>query len=110
MYELVYTSAKRGLKPGSSGFTTVIRTKGIPRQLQSFLESISTYRELAQGAAASSPENFMLLRQSIGKDHYTIISRLAYCGKDYTNRNNKIAHQFAFSDSERIEIVRVVPR
>ena len=42
--ELVYTSAERGLRPGTSGFCTVAMTRGLPPALVPRLEALGGYR------------------------------------------------------------------
>ena len=44
--ELLYTSAPRGLKPGSRGFCTVVCTRDMPPALAAGLESLSAYRHV----------------------------------------------------------------
>ena len=44
--ELIYTSAPRGLKPGSQGFCTVVSTQGISASLVQRLEALSGYRHV----------------------------------------------------------------
>ena len=44
--ELIYTSAPRGLKPGSHGFCTVAVTQGMPPNLAERLEALSGYRHV----------------------------------------------------------------
>ena len=39
--EILYTSAKQGLKPGSRGFCTVVSTEGMDANLAERLESRS---------------------------------------------------------------------
>ena len=51
--ELFYTSAPRGLRPGSSGFCTVSMTSGMPPTLISRLESLSSYQPIFQRVANS---------------------------------------------------------
>ncbi|MGB4737685.1 MAG: hypothetical protein WBH50_05815, partial [Fuerstiella sp.] len=56
-FELVYTSARRGLRPGASGFCTVAATDGIPRALQDKLESLSGYSYTESLAGSVPPVN-----------------------------------------------------
>ena len=56
--ELIYTSAPRGLKPGSQGFCTVAYSRGMSANLMQQLESLSGYRQILsatgpQGGAES---------------------------------------------------------
>ena len=55
IHELVVTSAARGLQSGRSGFTTVLRTRGIHPELQAKLEQGSAYRHVYPQADARNP-------------------------------------------------------
>jgi hypothetical protein len=44
--ELIYTSAPRGLKPGTRGFCTVVSTQQMSQPLAERLESLSGYRHV----------------------------------------------------------------
>ena len=63
--ELHYTSAPRGLKPGSRGFCTVASTVGLSGPLAERLESLSGYQPIYpvhDPAAARNPVNFMHIK------------------------------------------------
>ena len=54
-HELIYTSAERGLRPGTRGYCTVAYTHGMMPQTLQLLEALSAYRSMynsAQEAAA----------------------------------------------------------
>lgn len=96
--ELVYTSAARGLKPGSSGFCTVASTPGMALNLAQFLESLSGYRHLhtpGTTAAAANPVVHSYLRTRIGGKPFAVLSRICDAGLDYSERSNKLAHHLA---------------
>lgn len=103
--ELVFTSARRGLQVGKSGFCTVASTPGMAANLARFLESLSGYRHLSlpgTPAAEDNPVVFSHLRSKIGGRHYSVVSRIADAGFDYSNRSNKLAHHFAFADTQSL--------
>lgn len=93
--ELIYTSAPQGLKPGSSGFTTVASTAGMASNLANLLESLSGYRHLADPGTAGAKQNpviFSHLKGRVGGRNLNILSRIADAGLDYSGRTNKLAH------------------
>ena len=95
-YELYYTSAPRGLKPGSSGFCTVAHTEGMPAALVARLEGLSSYRPpFAPGsaqAAAADPVARAHWRIPVGGRTHSVLSRIAPAGLDHTRRPNVLAH------------------
>lgn len=99
-FELVYTSARRGLRSGASGFCTVAATKGIPRSLQSKLESMSGYQQAEARIGQTPPVNFAHTTIRVQGTIYHVVSRIGHAGKDYTGRSNKIAHHLALTPSE----------
>lgn len=102
--ELLYTSAPRGLKPGSSGFCTVVSTHGMSAPLAQTLESLSGYRHLhppGDPRSKSNPVVFSHLRVSTGGKTYSILSRVADYGLDYSQRTNKLAHHIVVDPRER---------
>ena len=99
-FELVYTSARRGLKEGASGFCTVAATDGIPRPLHEKLESLSGYSHTEAATGAEPPVNHSHLTIRIQRNIYHVVSRIGDAGIDYTGRTNKIAHHLALSGAE----------
>src|SRR5438067_11812467 len=96
--ELIYTSAPRGLKAGSSGFCTVAMSAGMPAALASRLESISGYRPLfplGDAGAARNPVAWSHCRIDVGGAARHVLSRVAFAGADYSGRSNKLAHHVA---------------
>ena len=101
--ELIYTSAPRGLLPGSSGFCTVARTAGMSPVLVGHLESRSGYRHLfppQSEKAALNPVNWSHEIIRIGQTPTHILSRIADAGLDYTKRSNVIAHHLILKPEE----------
>lgn len=102
--ELLYTSAPRGLKPGSSGFCTVISTNGMSAPLAQSLESLSGYRHLyppGDVQAHLNPVACSHLQLSAGGKKYSVLSRVADYGLDYSQRSNKLAHHVVVEPQER---------
>ncbi|QGQ25818.1 hypothetical protein F1728_25480 [Gimesia benthica] len=102
--EIVYTSAPKGLKPGSRGFCTVIATQGMARNLAERLESLSGYRHafaVHDENAHLNPVNYSHLKITVGGQEYSVLSRICDAGQDYTGRTNKLAHHVALTRSER---------
>src|SRR5688572_8699530 len=103
-HELHYTSAPRGLKPGSRGFCTVACTAGLPAPLADRLESLSGYRQVFppnDPSAGRNPVAWSHLRLSVGGKSLSILSRVGFAGLDYTDRTNKYAHHVAITSDER---------
>ncbi|MBI5366543.1 MAG: hypothetical protein HZA54_05870 [Planctomycetes bacterium] len=93
--ELVYTSSPRGLRPGTSGYCTVACTRGMPANYIELLESLSGYKAVFPAGhpqAHLNPVSFSHLRMVVGGKGLSIVSRVGFCGADYTGRTNKIAH------------------
>jgi GTPase-associated protein 1, N-terminal domain type 2/GTPase-associated protein 1, middle domain len=102
--ELIYTSAPHGLKPGARGVCSVVATRGMAEPLIEFLESVSVYRPLYRvddPRAASNPVSLVHLRVSLGGKNYSVLSRIADYGLDYSQRTNKLAHHVVLEPSER---------
>ena len=101
--EILYTSAPKGLKPGSRGFCTVVSTQGMPQPLADRLESLSGYRHVwppHDPQATLNPINYSHLVIMVGGSRYHVLSRIADCGEDYTQRSNKLAHHVALDETE----------
>jgi hypothetical protein len=105
-FELLYTSAPAGLKPGTRGFTTVQCTDGIPSNVALRLETLSGYRHLfppSDPRASENPVCYSHLRVPIAGKPTSVISRIADYGADYSGRTNKIAHHVVLEPSELTE-------
>lgn len=102
-HELVYTSAPRGLRPGSIGYCTVAQTDGIPQALVERLELLSAYRHLRVGADPDANGNPVVHAHAVasaGGRTYHVLSRIADSGLDYSGRNNYLAHHVALTADE----------
>ncbi len=91
-HEIYYTSAPEGLKRGTSGFSTVGASDGIPKPLWDRLETLSAYRHQFAGGAGQNPVSWAhwILNLS-GKTHH-VLSRICDSGMDHTQRTNAFAH------------------
>lgn len=99
-FELMYTSAERGLALGSHGFCTVVSTQGMQPSFVTALESLSGYRHL-QLANASNPVVWSHVRLKVDGRTTSVLSRVADYGKDYSGRSNKLAHHLAVATTEQ---------
>jgi len=103
--ELIYTSAPKGLQLGSSGFSTVMRTKGLSTAIAPRLEELSGYRELYSPndpRAASNPVAFSHVHIAVGASKQSVLSRVCYAGLDYSHRTNKFAHHVVLEAGETV--------
>lgn len=100
--ELIYTSAPRGLKPGTSGFCTVMMTRGIPSPTLELLERVSNnYNVLYlpyDDRARDNPVGVSLLKARFGNQNLTVLSRTCAAGADHTGRSNILSHHLLISD------------
>jgi hypothetical protein len=102
-WELIYTSAPRGLLPGRSGFSTVKMTQGMPLQLREALEGASSYRHLYppnDPRAKRNPVCHSLVEIALSGKRWLVLSRIADAGVDHTHRSNFFAHHIAFTPEE----------
>jgi hypothetical protein len=102
--ELIYTSAPRGLKPGSSGFCTVAATAGMPAPLAAQLEALSAYRPAYRAGAADASRNPVSTahyRIRVGGRFVSVLSRVQFAGVDYSRRSNKLAHHLALDAGDQ---------
>jgi hypothetical protein len=93
--ELMYTSAPRGLKPGSRGFCTVVSTQGMAANLAERLEALSGYRHLYGGENGRTTIDQVVAQHvqiSVGGRRVHVLSRVHDAGVDYSQRSNKFAH------------------
>ena len=103
MYELVYTSAPRGLIAGRSGFSTVAITAGFPPNLISPVENMSGYRNLfppGHPDAERNPVNYSCQHYRWGGTLFIVLSKVSYAGLSYTGRTNVLAHHLLFTPAE----------
>lgn len=103
MFELIHTSAPRGLF-GGSGYTTVAATQGMPEALRKVLESLSGYEQVFDYGSQqfqANPEAYICqpVGQAAGKSWW-VLSRIVVAEKDYTGRSNYLAHHVALDHNE----------
>lgn len=101
--ELIYTSVTRGLRPGTSGYTTVAHTGGLPAALAARLEGLSGYRHLTVGddpAVSGNPVRYAHAVLGGGGTGVHVLSRVADAGLDHTGRSNLLAHHLALDPAE----------
>lgn len=95
MQEIVFTSARRGLRSGSTGFCTVRSTRGMPGNLAQLLERLTGYAHVfdAYGSDAGwNPVSFAHYVARLGGQRFHILARISNAPLDHTNRSNKLAH------------------
>jgi hypothetical protein len=107
-FELIFTSAERGLKPGTRGFTTVAMTQGMPVHCVQLCESLSGYVhafDLNPPTYDRNPVSWSHYRMKCGGRQYSVLSRVASHPKDYTGRTNKIAHHMMLEVPEETALL-----
>jgi hypothetical protein len=102
-WQLIYTSAPRGLLSGQSGFCTVARSADLREALMQRLEQISSYHYLRVAEAATANRNptlsaFRIL--DLRGTKYYVLTRIQPAGLDFTARTNHIAHHLIFQGNE----------
>ena len=104
-HELIYTSAERGLRPGTRGYCTVAYTHGMMPQTLQLLEALSAYRSMynsaQEAAAVTEPVSWSHYKVTLLGRMSSVLSRISPNGVDHTNRSNKLAHHILISSRER---------
>ncbi len=101
--ELIYTSARKGLKPGSLGFCTVAMSRQMSPSLGTVLESLSGYRHLFMAGHANYGQNPVNFCHYLVPDRgrlVRVIARISSAPADYTGRTNKLAHFIVLDTAE----------
>jgi hypothetical protein len=106
-WQLIYTSAQRGLLSGQSGFCTVARSRDLREALAQRLEQISSYHYLRVAEAATANRNptvcaFRIL--DLRGSKYPVLTRIQPCGLDFTARTNHLAHHLVFQADELAQL------
>ncbi len=102
--QLLYTSAADGLKPGSSGYCTVEKTRGINETLESSLQRLSSYDAIYHPTPdPQNPVCFNHVVVTAGRRKYNVISRVSDYSDDYSGRSNYLAHHLVLSDTEKTD-------
>lgn len=97
--ELIYTSAIRGLRAGTSGFCTVAMTKGMPPALVPRLEALGGYRA---GPSGHSPHAHCFWRVETPTGIAHVLSIVGPAPPDHTARSNKIATYVVLAPDELV--------
>ncbi len=95
IWEMYYTFAARGLKPGSTGFCTVAATSGLPEALAGKLEVLSGYKELHGPHDAQFARNPVLWSHfclTIQTRSFDVLSRVTPIALDTGGHVNRFAH------------------
>ncbi|QDT35173.1 GAP1-N2 domain-containing protein [Thalassoglobus polymorphus] len=104
MQELLYTSAPKGLKPGSRGFCTVLSSSGMPAPVATALEGLSAYRPVFPPGDPQAKLNPVvsshILLSLVGQRRH-VLSRISDHGLDYSQRTNKLAHHVVLEREDR---------
>ena len=93
--ELIYTSAERGLRPGTRGYCTVAHTRGIAPAVLQIMEALSTYKSLYgvhEEVFADNPVSFSHYCSTLLGRSVSVLSRVSPVQADHTGRSNKLAH------------------
>lgn len=101
-HEIVYTSVPSGLR-GSSGYTTVAASDGIPENIWTHLEKLTGYEHLFNAKSAQArlnPVAYVHYTSTIGGKRLHIFGRISNAELDYTGRSNLIAHLVAAGERE----------
>jgi hypothetical protein len=97
-FELINTSAPRGIDPGSRGFTTVAITQGLVGIWRKRLESMSGY--FIEDGISGKPAIFMHTTLAVSGSSRSVLSRIGSSGLDYSGRPNRIAHHILLDENE----------
>jgi hypothetical protein len=106
-WQLIYTSAPRGLVSGQSGFCTVARSADLRDALAQRLEQISSYHYLELPGAGNAPRNPVISAYrvlDIRGAKYHVLTRILPCGLDFTARTNHLAQHLAFAPDELAQL------
>lgn len=96
--ELLFTSAPKGLKPGSSGPCVVLVSLSMPPLLMQRLESLSGYRMPHDGLPPIESLSHTLVDMNGMLRH--VVSRVASNGFDHAKRPNRLAHHLVLHSEE----------
>ena len=97
--ELIYTSAPRGLRAGTSGYCTVAQTRGLREDLAAALERRSLFAHESKG---ESPVYFSFRNVSLGGSNWRVLSRARDAGLDFTGRRHFLVHHLILEMAEDV--------
>lgn len=100
--KLVYTSAPKGLIPGSCGFCTVAGTRGMTKTVVDALEGLAGYRRVYETTDAlhRNPVAFSHLMVATPRGRLRVLARIAEAQPDYSGRTNHIASFLQLEEAE----------
>ncbi|MDO5749418.1 MAG: hypothetical protein Q4Q42_07270 [Planctomycetia bacterium] len=103
--KLVYTSAPKGLMPGTFGFCTVAATRGMTKTVVDALEGLAGYRRVYEttDGASLNPVAFSHLLVDTPRGRLRVLARIAEAQPDYSGRTNHIASFLQLGDAEKPE-------
>ena len=106
VFELAHTSTSSGIDPGSSGFTSVVRTSGISREMRRLLEGLSSYKP---DGTPPMPVFGHRVASVAGIKHH-VISLIRPNGIDHSGRDNRLAWHVVFSpdDTEKLHVIDAI--
>lgn len=110
-FELVYTSIPHGIKQGTSGFCTAAYTNGLGPNVIMLLEGLSGYKPVFphyDANAGKNPVSFSHYICSVAGKSTHVLSRVCFCGLDYTKRSNKLAHHIV-PNMEEMDMLKTGP-
>src|ERR1700735_2661245 len=101
-YELLFTSAPRGLQGTANGFTTVAQTRGLPASIAAALERLASYRRPGPPFADAPTKYFHQILQSKGSSSriWHVLARIAPRQEELSGRDNFLAHLVVMEESE----------
>jgi hypothetical protein len=98
-FELVNTSVPKGLRD-RIGWANVVETEGMPPGLDMVLEEMSGF-DIDPRVTAADEIDWCHRIASLQGRAYTVLSRIAACGADWSGRPNRIAHHLVIDPKER---------
>jgi len=96
-WELIYTSAPRGLRAGTSGYGTVAQTAGLREDLAAALERRSLFAHEPKG---ESPIYFSFRNVTLGGGSWRVLTRALDAGLDFTGRRHFLAHHLVLDPAD----------
>ena len=101
-WQLIYTSAARGLVAGRSGFCTVARHRELRDRLVTEIEQLSAYDRVTHPQLRGAPGPVVAAHRILEAtgNRYHVLSYIQDAGVDYTNRNVYLAQHLIFEATE----------
>lgn len=99
-FELIHTSVEKALR-GGAGFATAVATEGMPPGLEPVLAELSAFEVDSARASGADEVDWCHRIVTLQGRSYTVLSRAAACGPDWSGRPNRVAHHVVVDASER---------